>query len=289
MSSLLLLLALTTMTTALRSQPTSATAFHAEVVGQGPHLIFLPELGCPASSWDSVISRLQSAYTCHRLSVSGFAGTPPVGADHLLEHLKNDLVFYLKERQLHHVLLIGHGYGALAALWMAAQEPDLAAGIVVVDALPFQAAATQPATTPQMVAPVANRRQQQLLMMNDKQFEQYYRQLSAGLFTDTAFRRQYVSWMVGGDRTTIARANFEFMTLDLREQLYEVKAPVLVLIAGAAMSDQAALLSVFREQYRHVSQLQLNVQASAGHFMILEEPEWTAQQVRAFARKILER
>lgn len=247
-------------------------------------MIFVPDMGCPPSVFQQTVDSLKNTFTCHLLSIAGFAGTPPSGSDHLLEHLKNDLVFYIRDHGLQRPVLIGHGYGALAGLWMAAQEPELPGGLVVIDALPFQPAASQPDLNPQIAAPVANRRQQQLLALTPEQFETMQRQRAAGLFTDPLLRRNYVDWMKQSDRTTLAKATFEFMTLDLREQLYAVTAPVLVLVAGG-LADAAAegnLITVFQDQYRQVHRLHMEVHDTARHFIMLDDPTWFRERLLRF-------
>ncbi|MCS6990885.1 MAG: alpha/beta hydrolase [Chitinophagales bacterium] len=259
-----------------------AGSFTAETVGQGPHLIFLADMGCPPSVYAPFVDSLKKHYTCHLLWIAGFAGTQPSGSDHLLEHIKNDLAFYVRERQLDRPVLIGHGYGALAALWMATQEPNLIGGLLVVNALPFQPAATQPQLSAQMAAPVAKRRQQQLLMFTDEQFEQYQRQRAATVVNDVRHQQQFVHWMKSSDRATLAKATFELMTLDLREQLQYLQAPVLVLIAAGGLVDptvRTSLLSIFQDQYRLAGAVEFSVHDQSRHFIMLDDPDWFLSQL----------
>ena len=51
-------------------------SFQVEVSGQGDHVILIPGLSCSGDVWQETVSVLQKNYTCHVLTLPGFAGQP---------------------------------------------------------------------------------------------------------------------------------------------------------------------------------------------------------------------
>jgi pimeloyl-ACP methyl ester carboxylesterase len=54
--------------------------FRADVSGSGPPMLLIPGLNSSGAVWDGVIDHFKSRYTCHALTLAGFAGQPPLAA-----------------------------------------------------------------------------------------------------------------------------------------------------------------------------------------------------------------
>src|SRR5262249_21240266 len=61
-------------TPAAVSEPKS---FRAEVTGTGPAMILIPGLASSGETWTTTVAHLRTRYTCHVLTLAGFAGVPP--------------------------------------------------------------------------------------------------------------------------------------------------------------------------------------------------------------------
>lgn len=54
------------------------TSFGVEVSGAGRPVILIPGLGCPGSIWSATVAHLAPTAQIHVLTLSGFAGRPPI-------------------------------------------------------------------------------------------------------------------------------------------------------------------------------------------------------------------
>jgi pimeloyl-ACP methyl ester carboxylesterase len=66
--------------TALVTAPTAEPRmpFKADVVGQGPAIIFIPGLNSSGAVWEAIVRELRDRHTCHVLTLAGFAGEPAI-------------------------------------------------------------------------------------------------------------------------------------------------------------------------------------------------------------------
>ena len=62
-------------TTVARAQMVFQTrAFHVEVVGHVPPMILIPGLASGGEVWQGTVDHFKDRYTCHVLTLAGFAG-----------------------------------------------------------------------------------------------------------------------------------------------------------------------------------------------------------------------
>jgi pimeloyl-ACP methyl ester carboxylesterase len=95
-----------------------------------------------------------------------------------------------------------------------------------------------------------------------------------------------VEWSMQSDRGTTAEAFYELMTTDFRQELAEVKTPILVLGAWASgkkygMTEESVRKS-FADQYQLAQNLQLELAPTAHHFIMWDNPEWFMEKVLSF-------
>ena len=133
---------------------TAPRSFSVEVQGSGPPVILIPGLACGGAVWAPTVARYRDKHQLHVLTLAGFAGDKAI-APPLLPTVRSELAAYIKEHKLHRPVIIGHSLGGFVALWLAATEPELVGKVVVVDALPFLAAAELSSATVEAVKPQA--------------------------------------------------------------------------------------------------------------------------------------
>ena len=55
-------------------------SFAVRIEGRGPAMILIPGFLSSGAVWDDVVAHYSSRYTCHVLTLPGFAGQPPIAA-----------------------------------------------------------------------------------------------------------------------------------------------------------------------------------------------------------------
>jgi pimeloyl-ACP methyl ester carboxylesterase len=112
----------------------------------GRPFLLLHGLGSNARMWDEVAGHLAAAgHAVHALDMRGHGDSdlPPHGYDN--ETAVADLVSVCRELRLTGVLIAGHSWGGNLAVRLAAEHPDLTAGLALVDGgwLTFDSASDQ--------------------------------------------------------------------------------------------------------------------------------------------------
>src|SRR5215510_638539 len=100
-----------------------AMPFKAVVVGEGPPIIFIPGLNSSGAVWDAVVDGLVDRYTCHVLTLAGFAGEPAIEPP-FLPAIRDAVLKYIDDRGLRQPVIIGHSLGGVLGLWLGATAPS---------------------------------------------------------------------------------------------------------------------------------------------------------------------
>src|SRR5262245_42906565 len=111
-------------------------AFRVEVTGSGPAMLLLPGLNSPGAVWDGVVDHFKDRYTCHVVTLAGFAGQPPLSKPSLAT-VRDGILAYLNEHRLDRPVVVGHSLGAFLAFWLAATAPERIGPVIAVDGVPF--------------------------------------------------------------------------------------------------------------------------------------------------------
>lgn len=283
---LALLVATTALSTTAATREETFRDLRISVRGEGRPVMMIPGLNSAASVWDETCDALQPAKVqCHIVQLPGFTGTPPVAGDTFLAPMRDRLLAYLAKLDAPAVVM-GHSLGGNLALQMALEEPARIDRLVIVDSLPFFPAAGDPkATAESMNARAAAMRKG----MRDSPAEAYNAQLKGalrGMTRDPKKVERLEAWGLASDRATTTQAMYELFTVDLRGELGAIRKPVLVLGAWAAYAGFGATREstrrVFEDQYKALPGVRIEMSDGGYHFLMWDDPEWLAAQVRRF-------
>lgn len=142
--------------TGSRRSGRTSHAVKAAVVGRGPAIIFIPGLNSSGVVWDAIVKGLEDRYTCHILTLAGFAGEPAIDPPYL-PTIRDAVLRYIQERRLGQPVIVGHSLGGVLALWLGATAESHVGSIVTIDGVPFFPGLTNPAATAESVRPMAIR------------------------------------------------------------------------------------------------------------------------------------
>src|SRR5213078_1825733 len=101
-----------------------ATSFRVEVSGHGRPILFIPGLASPGAAWKTTVAHYQDRYTCHVLSLAGFAGAPAI-SEPLIATVRRELAQYIRDQHLDKPIVVGHSLGGTLTLDLASHEPGL--------------------------------------------------------------------------------------------------------------------------------------------------------------------
>lgn len=272
---------------AMNQQANATPSFKVEKVGKGKqHMILIPGLTCPGNVWTETVERYKKDYTCHVISLPGFAGTPAIETAEYLKTMRNELIGYIKDNKLKKPVLVGHSLGGFLSLWISAAEPDLVGANFIVDALPYFPAIQNPAATVESMKPMATSMRD--MMKNatpeqTKQSQQYYLSTMA----TAPDKLELISrWGVESHAPTVAQAMYEMQTIDLRKDVATIKVPVTVLGAWIAYKDYGVThettLKNFTDQYKNVKNINIQLTDTAKHFIMYDDPKWFFDQMDKF-------
>jgi len=165
--------------------------FEVEISGTGSEsIIFIPGFSCSGDVWTDTKSLFEKGYTCHTLTMAGFADVP-AQADPSFVAWGKAIAKYIEKKKIEKPTVIGHSLGGTLAMALAADYPQLISKVVVVDALPCLAGMMNPAfeadENPDCSAAV-----QQMTTMSDEQFYMMQKMGMMGYIADKGFALHYV-------------------------------------------------------------------------------------------------
>ncbi|PQA92445.1 alpha/beta hydrolase [Chryseobacterium shigense] len=253
--------------------------FEIKKTGKGSQsIIFIPGFASSGEVWNETVAKFDKNFSCHVLTMKGFAGVPPL-PDARFRDWEKGVADYLKDEHIEKPIIIGHsmGGGMALALALAADYPELVSKIVVVDALPCLAVLSDPnfksKENNDCTATI-----NALTAMNEEQFKQMQTTTIPRLVADPSMQETVIDWSVKSDRTTFAKMYCDFSNTDLREKIKTVQCPSLILLESYFVNFKPAIES----QYKNLKNADMRYATKGLHFIMYDDKEWYFQQLNNF-------
>lgn len=262
-------------------------AFMVKVTGSGRPMILIPGLSCGGNVWDGTVAHFKDRYQCHVVTLAGFAGQPAIG-EPFLEQVRDGLSKYIRDKKLERPVIVGHSLGGFLAFWLGATVPEQVGPIIAVDGVPFFAALRDVNATPQSAQPFAESLRNTYQSQTPEQFAIGNRGFLAGMITDPKDVEKVVEMSTKSDPKAVAQAFYEIMTIDLRQKVKAIRAPVLLIGATASASnpDQKTTAEEnYRLQVTNIPKHKVVFAPKARHFIQLDEPKFFFQEVESFLKE----
>jgi N-formylmaleamate deformylase len=288
LTALCLLLALATSAAA-----ESTASFRVRVTGSGRPILLIPGLASSGDTWTTTVAHLSGRFTCHVLTLAGFAGTAPI-AGPLFPTVRRDLANYIREQHLDKPIVIGHSLGGMLAMALAADHPDLVGPLVIVDGMPFLAGPNMQVKNVEEVRAAVAKMEAYMSAMTQAQWDAYAKSgvSTRYMVTSVSDADTLTTWSVATDRQTLIRALGEAYSVDLREDIAKIRSPVLALGTWRGWHDQLAangivvpkdaFMGSFAEQFARLPRLHFALHDTARHFIMWDDPAWFFGQIDAF-------
>ena len=274
---------------AATAQAEDFQGMQVEVVGQGRPVLMVPGLNSGIDSWRETCLALQDVpVQCHLVQLPGFAGQPAqadVPAD-FVAAIERRLGDYIDQHMAARPVLAGHSLGGFFVLKLAASRPQQVGAVIAVDSLPFFPAAGNPAATVESSRAMADAMRQQMLTLDEASYRQQALGALNGMSKQETRQALLQQWGADSDRQTTAAAMHALMTSDLRPQLAQLHAPVLVLGAWEAYAGFGATKdstgAIFQSQYAGLPDGRIAMADSGYHFLMWDAAPWLEGEIRRF-------
>lgn len=268
-------------------------SFRVQVSGSGRPMILIPGLASSGDTWDTTVARYRTRFTCHVLTVAGFAGVPPIDGP-LLPAVRRDLAEYIRAQKLERPIIVGHSLGGTIALTLAIEYPDLVGPLVIVDILPFLAGPNMQVKTVAEAQPAIAAMEAYMSKMTQAQWEASAKTGASVRYmvTGDAGFETLKAWGLATDRQTLIRGLAEVYGADLRDDIARITSPTLVLGTWRGVHDQllannidvpkADFVKEFAAQYARLPRLHFALHDTGRHFIMWDDPAWFFGELDAF-------
>ncbi|WP_426476028.1 alpha/beta fold hydrolase [Chryseobacterium sp. CBSDS_008] len=255
----------------------TAYPFEVKKTGKGNQsLLFIPGFASSGDVWNETVAKFEKSYTCYTLTMAGFAGTKPQ-ADASFKDWEKGIADYIKNNKIDKPVIIGHSMGGGLAMAIAADYPELAGKIVIVDALPCLAAFSDPNFTSKENNDCSSTITQ-LTAMNDEQFRKMQTQAIPRLLADTSMQETVIGWSMKSDRKTFAKMYCDFSNTDLREKIKNIQCPSLILLESFFVN----LKPTIEGQYKNLKNAEMQYASKGLHFIMYDDRDWYFNQLTHF-------
>jgi pimeloyl-ACP methyl ester carboxylesterase len=273
----------------LASKISSAqTFFTSEVKGKGKPMLLIHGLYCSGDVWKETVEHYQKNYECHILTLSGFGGNTPNVNDHFLQSVKDDVIAYVKAKQLKKPILLGHSMGGFISFWAASSTPGLFEKVIAVDGLPFMSAIQMPGATEESVRPMAVNMRNTMSNQTPEQTAANQQMFLSSMITGQERVDQVKAIALKADAKTQGEVIYEMFTTDLRDEVSAIDCPVLLLGAWIAYKDYGVThdssLKAYEAQVSQVKNAKVAMADKAKHFIFYDDPAWFFDQVDTFIK-----
>jgi pimeloyl-[acyl-carrier protein] methyl ester esterase len=260
--------------------------FSDEVVGKGPDIIFMPGLASSRATWKSTAERLRGHYRVHLLQVAGFAGEPSRAnaTGDVLIPTAEAIDAYLVDQKLSPAVFIGHSLGGTTLLYLSEHHPEHLRKVLMVDALPFFGGMQDPKATSDSVRPMAAKMRDGMTANTGPVTAESLMPQMKAMSKDPATQLLVSQWGAVSDRTVVARAMYDDLTLDLRPGLAAIKTPITLLYPdNTPLGVPAGMMEkIYPALYAPATTVKTVLVANSQHFIMLDQPQVFSDALDAF-------
>ncbi|MDA7716935.1 alpha/beta hydrolase [bacterium] len=266
-------------------------SFQVSVEGKGETMFLIPGLSCSANVWKETVNVFKDTYKIHTFTLAGYGGVLPISKDTILPVIKKDLLEYINKHKSENSILMGHSIGGFISLMLAIENETLVSKLIIVDALPFLAGASNPSVTEEIVKSSYGSMKNSYLNLTDEALKQNLQNTLDHMIRDKSKIEEVLKDAIKSDRRTLGVTAFEMMSNDLRGPIVSIKIPTLVMTNWNQPSPQypnftkEAKLSIYNQQYKNCSSCTVKIIEKAEHFIMLDNPEIFNTSVKSFIDK----
>ncbi|WP_160164584.1 alpha/beta fold hydrolase [Pedosphaera parvula] len=257
------------------------------VRGTGPDIVLIPGLASSNAVWDAIAKHLEGRYRLHIIQVAGFAGAPPNANAQgpVVQPTVDAINTYIKTNQLTAPKVISHSLGGLMALMLASQRPEDASKLLIVDSLPFFSVLNG-VNNVEDAKPRAAAMRDTILAQTQKDYAQSQTNVLRFMVKSPEGLKTTAAWAVASDKSVVARALYELMTIDMRPQLPQIKIPVTILYPWDSSTGfpQAMVDNLYQKSFASLPNKKLIRIDNSLHFIMLDQPDQFLKQVDAFLK-----
>ncbi len=251
-------------------------AFKVDVIGKGEPVLLFPGFTCTGDVWNDLVSELSKTKQCHVFTFAGFGGIPAIEKP-WLPKIKESVSNYISEQKLENSTLIGHSLGGSLALWLATDGTKFNK-VILVDALPSVGALMMPNFNKDYIQ-YDTPYNKQLLEMNDTDFDNLANQFATGMCLNKSKHSQIKKWILKSDRKTYVYGYTDLLKLDLREDVGNIKSPVLILGATHPYGAET-VKNTYQTQYKNLENYTIEYATNSAHFIMYDQPEWFIKTIK---------
>jgi N-formylmaleamate deformylase len=267
----------------------SQVSFAVVKTGHGSPLIFIPGLDCSGDVWNDAVRHFSSTHTCYVLTLPGFAGQPPIDNNNVLGTVVSQLADYIRENHIQKPVIIGHSLGGWVALALAAKNPDLEGGLVIVSSAPFLPALSMGnAVSLDSATKIGLLIKKGMSGQTPAQVTSSQKMYLPTMIRDTARINEVAGMAARSDQATQGEVMAELFSEDLRPSIGQIHCPILALADWSAYKAYGATAESVKtnleDQYSKLSKangaaLSIAINDSSRHFIMYDEPQWFYDQV----------
>jgi pimeloyl-ACP methyl ester carboxylesterase len=266
---------LLTVSLLMRIQLQAQQSFKVEVSGKGEPVLLFPGFGCSGEVWSETVNRLSATNECHTFTFAGFGKVAAIDTP-WLSTIKDDILKYVKTKNLNKPVLLGHSLGGTLSLWLASLETSMFKKIIVVDALPATAALMIPGYKGEKL-PYDNPQSNALLQMSDSAFKDMSRKYATYMCLNKDKQQTIINWLNVCDRKTYVYGYIDMLNLDLRKSIAAITIPVTIL--AATYPNKQMVENTYTAQYKNLPGTNVLYADNAAHFVMYDQPEWFINNV----------
>jgi len=227
------------------------------VYGQGePAVLLIHGWACNANYWNEQLDALKAHYTVVAMNLAGHGGSENNRTDWSIANYAEDVAAVARQIPNAHLVLVGHGMGAVVALAAVPLLGERVSGVIAVDAL---RSVGEPPLPPREIAT-------RIAPFRDNFVGATRALVSSSLFPKDAnpLLVQKVAYDMSLARPQVAVASMQsLLSVDLAPILAEVHVPVYAINSDLQPTDAARIR-------KSLPDFKLDVLSDTGHFPMLE-------------------